>query len=112
MGRHNKDPKNEPPAMGPSPALLMLLVQRLPDTSLTTALFQGGREHFGWGADRYLQADVFDALNQNTRATGNWGKKGPPKIEPYPRPKVRRKAADGAKSSVSVKDIFKRFQRR
>lgn len=39
-------------------------------------------------AEWFLLADVFDAINQNTRATGQWKKK-PPAIEPYPRPGVR-----------------------
>lgn len=73
---------------GPSPSLVLLLVQRLPDTSLTVALQQGGREHFGWGQDRHLRADLYDALNLNTRASGNWGKKAAPKIPQFPRPKV------------------------
>ena len=96
---------------GPSPRLVLALLQRLPDTSLTTALASGGREHFGWGHDRHLLADVYDALNQNTRATGNWGKKGPPKIEPYPRPKAKPKAKHAKAKPVSVKDIFNRFRR-
>ena len=49
----------------------------LPDTSLTAALASGGREHYGWGVDRHLAADTYDALNLNTRATGNWRKKPP-----------------------------------
>lgn len=90
---------------GPAPRLVISLIQRLPDTSLTSALASGGREHFGWGADRHMQADIFDAINQNTRASGNWGKK-PPKIEPRPRPGKKGKG----KKAVTVADIFKRFQ--
>lgn len=81
----------------------MSLIQRLPDTSLTAALASGGREHFGWGADRHIAADLFDAINQNTRACGNWGKK-PPKIDPRPRPGKK-----GGKPKVTLTDVFKRF---
>lgn len=95
---------------GPSPALVRLLVQRLPDTSLTVALAGGGRQHFGWGVDRHLAADTFDALNQNTRASGQWGKKGAPKIKPYPRPKSRMAAAKDRVKSVA--DLYKKFSRR
>jgi hypothetical protein len=96
---------------GPSPALVALLVQRLPDTSLTIALASGGREHFGWGIDRHLTADLYDALNQNTRATGNWGKKGAPKIPEYPRPKAKAKTT--AKKRVkSVAELYRKFQPR
>lgn len=91
---------------GPSPALVLAQIQRLPDTSLTHALASGGREHFGWGVDRYLAANTYDAINQGTRASGNWGKKGAPDIPPYPRPEgVKAKK----KRPTSVKDIFKRF---
>jgi hypothetical protein len=100
---------------GPSPALVNLLVQRLPDTSLTVALASGGREHFGWGIDRHLKADIFDALNQNTRATGQWGKGKAPKFQPWPRPKApKKKESSKAKPArrVSVAEIYKKFTRR
>lgn len=96
---------------GPAPALVLALAKRLPDTSLTVALASGGREHFGWGVDRHMTADLFDAINQNTRASGQWGKSGPPTIKPWPRP-----TADGAspeqKKPVSVAELYNRFQRR
>ena len=93
---------------GPSPSLVLLLVQRLPDDSLTAALASGGREHFGWGQDRHLLADIFDALNQNTRATGNWGKKPAPKIPSWPRPE----STSSEKKKVSVADLFGQFSSR
>ncbi|AGM12192.1 tail assembly chaperone [Streptomyces phage Zemlya] len=97
---------------GPSPSLVILLVQRLPDTSLTAALASGGREQFGWGVDRHMTADLFDALNQNTRATGNWGKKGAPKLPEYPRPKVKKSKPDRPKKKVRVADLFNQLSRR
>ncbi|GGU77204.1 hypothetical protein GCM10010211_48900 [Streptomyces albospinus] len=98
---------------GPSPALVLALVQRLPDTSLTVALASGGREHFGWGVDRHMAADIFDAVNQNTRATGQWGKGKAPKIPPFPRPQIKAKAKPKAgKRAASVAAIYKHFQRR
>lgn len=95
---------------GPSPVLVISLAQRLPDTSLTAALASGGRDHFGWGQDRHLAANIFDALNQNTRASGNWGKKGAPKLPEYPRPKS--KPAETGTKKVTVADLFKKFQAR
>lgn len=91
---------------GMAPRFVLSLIQRLPDNSLTSALASGGREFFGWGMERHMLADLFDAINQNTRASGNWGKK-PPKIEPRPRPG----RGKSAKKKTSVADIFKRFQR-
>ncbi|MET9861959.1 hypothetical protein ABZY93_22080 [Streptomyces smyrnaeus] len=98
---------------GPSPALVLLLAQRLPDTSLTVALASGGREHFGWGLDRHIATDLFDAVNQNTRATGNWGKGKAPKVPPWPRPKAKtkKKTAAGHNKPRSVADIYKAMRR-
>lgn len=96
---------------GPSPRITLNLAQRLPDTSLTSALASGGREHFGWGLDRHIAADQFDAINQNTRAAGNWGKKGPPKIQSWPRPNRKHKTPE-EKKPVTVAELYKRFQRR
>lgn len=90
---------------GPSPSLALLLVQRLPDTSLTTALASGGREHFGWGIDRHLRADLFDAMNLNTRATGNWGKKAP-KFPAWPRPNRKQKQRKKHDGPVTVKSLW------
>ncbi|WLW38494.1 tail assembly chaperone [Streptomyces phage Vanseggelen] len=58
-----------------------------------------------------MTADMYDALNQNTRATGQWGKKGPPKIPEYPRPKAKKDKSE-KKKFKSVADIYKAFSRR
>ncbi|MEU5433819.1 hypothetical protein AB0G73_10620 [Streptomyces sp. NPDC020719] len=97
---------------GPSPALVLALVQRLPDTSLTVALAAGGREFFGWGQDRHMQADVYDALNQNTRATGQWGKGKVPKIPAYPRPKPATSKEEAGKRPTTVAALYSHFSRR
>lgn len=90
----------------------MSCIKRLPDTSMTHALMRESPESFGWGQDRYLLADIFDAVNQNTRASGNWGKNGAPKIDSYPRPSIKRKSEKVAekKRRTTVADLFKRFQ--
>lgn len=75
-------------------------MQALPDDSLTAALSAGGREHYGWGADRHMMANLYDALNLNTRASGNWGKKSPPRLPDYPRPK--RQPAESASPEKKV----------
>ncbi|RPF45745.1 hypothetical protein EDD96_2309 [Streptomyces sp. Ag109_G2-6] len=60
-----------------------------------------------------MTADLFDAINQNTRATGQWGKNKAPKIPSYPRPQPKKKAPDKkAKKLRSVAEIYKHFQRR
>lgn len=95
---------------GPSPFLVIQLVQRLPDTSLTVALASGGREHFGWGVDRHLTADLYDAINLNTRASGNWSKKAPD-IDPWPRPNTKAETP-AEKQPTSVAEVFERFARK
>ncbi|MEV4642774.1 hypothetical protein AB0J80_36075 [Actinoplanes sp. NPDC049548] len=88
-------------------------MQRLPDTSLTSALASGGREHFGWGVDRHLAADIYDALNQNTRATGQWAKGKVPVLPAWPRPKATAaNKSEPTKKKVTVADLWRTFQRR
>lgn len=57
-----------------------------------------------------MQADIFDAINQNTRASGRWGKGKPPKIPAWPRPKSTTKPKKS--KTVTVKDLFNQFSRR
>ena len=98
---------------GPAPALVVALALGLPDTSLTAALASGGRRHYGWGVDRHLAADTYDALNLNTRATGNWRKGKTPDLPAWPRPTTATSAVkSGRAGSVSVADIYQRLQRR
>lgn len=44
-----------------------------------------GKQYHGWTREAAILADIYDAINNNTVASGNWRKK-PPKIAPYPRP--------------------------
>ena len=87
------------------------MVERLPDTSMTTALASGGRSFFGWGQDRMISADLYDAVNINTQATGHW-KKDPPKIPPYPRPKSKAKRASDPPKRVNLKQLHSQLFRR
>ncbi|MEU8327308.1 hypothetical protein [Micromonospora sp. NPDC048839] len=97
---------------GPAPALVLALALALPDTSLTVALASGGRQFYGWGVDRHLAVDTFDAINANTRATGNWKKGKAPEMPVWPRPKSAAAEPEQDKKPVTVADIYKRFQRR
>lgn len=58
---------------------------------MTHALMLGGPEHLGWGMDRHIAASVFDAVNQNTLATGSWKKGKAPKFQAWPRPGAKKK---------------------
>jgi len=97
---------------GPSPVLVYRLAQRLPDTSLTVALMSGGREHFGWGMDRYMQANIYDALSTNTRMTGNFVPGKAPKFPLYPRPKSKPEEGKAGKVKATVASIYNRFAQR
>ncbi|MGW3336211.1 hypothetical protein ACWDCL_01855 [Streptomyces sp. NPDC001009] len=60
-----------------------------------------------------MTADLFDALNQNTRATGQWAKGKAPKIPAYPRPQAKKaEKKKAAKKPRTVAEIYKHFQRR
>lgn len=96
---------------GPSPLLVLLYVQRLPDTSLTTALMRGGRHHFGWGVDRHIAVDSYDALNVNTRVSGQWKK--PPTFPLWPRPNSETTAESKPKKpKVSVAQLWGRMSKK
>lgn len=99
------------------PAKVLRLAQHLPDDGAFAASLRfhsterrvrvdpSPHDFRGWGHDRYLLAAIFDAVNLNTRATGQWGKGKAPKFDPYPRPKrvlVQR-------SPLSLADLAKRL---
>ena len=80
------------------PAHLFALCERLPEGSMTSALLtdeENWRDYLDITPHYYVQAGIYDAVNNNTAATGNWKKKAP-KIEPWPlpaqMPKLRRAA--------------------
>lgn len=93
---------------GPHPVVVLSYVQRLPDTSLTAALAAGDREYFGWGVDRHISADLFDAININTQATGNWKKGKAPDFPQWPRPGAKKKK-ERSKPRTSVADLYKKM---
>lgn len=67
------------------PSYVLELIGWLPDAGPYAASVRGGRQFHGWGQDRTLLADLWDA----TVAIGVAGsKKKPPR---YPRPEARKK---------------------
>ena len=94
---------------GPAPGLILSLIDGLPLGSMYVsqrlAKQRGGdwREYLDKGADWWLNADLYDAINQNTRATGNWKHGKAPAFPPYPRPG----APD--KKPKSIVDLWQRF---
>lgn len=87
--------------------MVLALVQRLPPDSQLRAYIAGRESYFGWSPERMLLADIYDAINLNTRMTGHWAKK-PPEIPPAFRPEVDEPAADEAKPA-GVKALRQRF---
>lgn len=69
----------------------------------------GGRQFYGWGVDRYIAAEMYDAMNLNTAACGNWAKGKAPKFKPFQRPQ---KDLPGGKKKTSVMDLHRSFANR
>lgn len=70
------------------PLLALSLIERLPSSSAFAAQHQNKKdwhEYLDIGPEYYVLAGVYDAINANTRATGNF--KTPPKFQPWPLPK-------------------------
>lgn len=95
---------------GTAPALVLALIEGLDETSLLFAA-QNGPEWRGWNEDRHLLASIYDALNMNTLATGNWKKGKTPDIPPWPRPDKRVADRKDKKKKASVADLYGRFVR-
>ena len=72
------------------PAATLARVFRLPEGSMFASQCHNKehwREYLDATKSYYATAATFDAVNTNTRATGNWRKK-PPKIDFYPIPQI------------------------
>lgn len=95
-----------------APLLVLSCIERLPEGSKTAALMQGGEEH--WRAffeitpEYYPLAGIFNAVNGNTVATGNFKKR--PKFDPWPTPQDIVKKKQGRRQTLS--DIEKFFAAR
>lgn len=75
---------------GMSPRQVLALIRQLPPESRTVAALRGGDQFQGWGVDRYLLANVIDAINQNTYAFIAANSKRKPKApKPVPRPSAK-----------------------
>lgn len=53
---------------GLSPAQIIVYIRQLPLESRTVALRRGDEEYWGWGVDRYLLAQLIDAVQMTTHA--------------------------------------------
>lgn len=92
-----------------APALVLTLIERLPEGSKTSALMRDEtyyRAYQDIGPEYYVLAAIHDAINNNTLATGMFKKR--PKIDPWPTPNVIAKKARKRKEDKprSVEDLW------
>lgn len=97
------------------PSLALALFEGLPQGSMTHAKLRDEdhwRLYLGFDQYNYQLAAIFDAVNSNTRATGNF--KTPPKIEPYPTPEsvAKREREKAKRLEGGVAALFGRMQSR
>jgi hypothetical protein len=64
---------------GYSPRQILVLIRQLPSESRLSAAFQGGNQFLGWGVDRYMQANLIDAVRELTFAFISANSKKKPK---------------------------------
>lgn len=53
---------------GMSPAQIIVLIRQLPLESRTVSARRGGDDFIGWGVDRYMTAQLIDAVQMTTHA--------------------------------------------
>jgi len=78
---------------GLSPAQIIVLIRQLPLESRSVALRRGGEDFVGWGIDRYMFAQLIDAVQMTTHAVAQSNSKRKikapkPVYRPGKKPKV------------------------
>lgn len=78
---------------GYSPRQLIMLIRNLPMDSATIASIRGGEQFRGWSMDRYMVAQLIDAVQENTYVTilAAGPKRKPKAPEPTHRPDTEKK---------------------
>lgn len=102
----------EHPYRGPSPAFVLSLVEGLPSEGMFTAMRRAESsdsdkwlQFYEWGRSEAVSADIFDAVFENARMTGMWGKKTPKPFPPYPGRPVMKK-----KEKATVRGLFNKMR--
>lgn len=79
------------PGSGLTPRMCIALVRNLPAESATVAAYRGGDEFRGWGQDRYMIAELIDAVRELTYVqVSSKSKRKPPRPTPFSRPKAKK----------------------
>lgn len=99
-----------------SPAEGIALINALPEGSRYMAAHLGGEDAEVYlGVDRHYRvlADIYDAVTNNTLATGNWRKGKAPKLEPYPVPEVllKERQQERKRKNRTIRDLHRIFSR-
>jgi len=90
------------------PLLLISLIERLPASSAFAAQHQNKQDWHAYldlSPEYYVMAGIYDAVNINTGATGNF--KRPPKFKPWPMPQEIIKKSQ----PTTVATLFARMSR-
>lgn len=89
---------------GYAPSIVLLATLGLPDYAHFRSTASGSPEFSGWGKDRMMLADIYDAIRENTVVTAGL-KENFDKFA-YPRPGVER---EQPKKEVTLSDLFRRL---
>lgn len=95
-----------------SPREAIHLIERLPEGSHYHASVLGDEDEALFiGVDKHyrLLAALFDAVNMNTVATGQFKKR--PKIEPWPLPEAAKKKREKARKPRDIRSLHAMFSR-
>lgn len=75
------------PGSGLTPRMCIALIRNLPVESATVAELRGGAEFRGWDGDRYMTADLIDAVRELIYVqVASKSKRKPPPPKPFERP--------------------------
>jgi hypothetical protein len=88
---------------GMSPAQIIVLIRQLPLESRTVSARRGGDEFLGWGVDRYMFAQLLDAVQMTTHAVVQSNSKKKVKApKPVYRPGKKPKVANPFRTQLEM----------
>jgi hypothetical protein len=91
-----------------SPREVLAYIRNLPPESATVAELRGGPEFLGWGNDRYMMADLIDAIRELIYVqVASKSKKKPQPPKPYERPDTRVKTKKSNNFAAMARAAFR-----
>lgn len=89
---------------GLSPAQIIVFIRQLPLESRTVAMRRGGEDFWGWGVDRYMLAQLIDAVQMTTHAVAQSNSKKKVKApKPVYRPGKKPKVTNPFRTQLEAK---------